>query len=1815
MRCRWCGWWMVALLVLVGCGGSDPVAKGPSAAAPIAKSSTVVAKSPQAIPASPANSEPSPAELPASEPPASEPSVDPSVEAAAEPSASESADSKALPVPQAYRGVDQPDETPVPPEVQEQIRQSEAEFLDAKLKLAVTYPQASVRASAVGELGRAWNNGDGEADKDAPKKLATLRAALRDPSDVVRSKAAAVLESYEAEAVVAMPELLLLLQNPEEDSDVVDNAFDTLKVIGPGAKMAIPSLRKIIKANEGHVWRAVRVAGAIGPEAKVLIPELLFVLRETFHADDAAEALGKLGCEAELLAELRAAKPTDSRYRSATRGLGHLPEITPAAIDALVNATTKITDVWTLQEIATSLGKAPGSERLVKELGLLAKSDKPMLAAAALTALGEMNPKFDSAIPILTAAASSDETVISDAATRALGKYKSSPETRLALLLDRMLKSGGVTHYNVTEALQAGLKELAPVALAMALDGELEPERRVMAIMAIYEMLRYDQNDDFSNDFNPSAATRLRSLLGQDEVPEVVQAAAAMISNHLAQDLDDQTKKYCRSGLAQETIPALRAFCAERAYSYELDDAIALLIAALDDPHPAVVRAASDSLGNFEEKATDAVPRLVKLLTSKEAADVRKTVETLQSIGTQPEVSVPALKLLVTHESYAVRKAAFEAVSTLLKESDLAVDDWLETMKQHYAKSKTNDEREESLIGINALGKKAAPLVPLLIKCLDSESSYIRSLALDAAGEIGPEAKAAIPAILKQLDSEESAYGAIQAIGEIGAGGEEFAKRSGPFLDNLDTRWTTLLTLTKLGPSAKEVAPKVVECLTAQDDSARQQALEALQAMGDDVVKAALEPIRKLAQSDSDSSVQRLAVDLVVKVVPDDPLAFELHAAKLGDMDDNERQKFFAELGDEGAKDFLRKAIASGNVRTRRDAYTAIPSAPFTSAEMVALYTTGLDDADDDVRESVVWQLQRVGTLPAATLEKVFPQLESDQFDSVLQLLNSQGRAGRLAMVSALLDPELSDLAKRRIISGARDASLFPHAAIAMLHEALPKAEANNRDWIVLSIACFDHKLADVEGVRALLTSDAEEKRLVAHEALFRHYAGETLPDDLARSGLEILKKLPENEFYSFSSAMGQCKVSENLIADILALLDDAEKKSIAQSLIRMSKLKSPEISAALLAMWKAGNANDEYWLRDALQQQDATGRDALLAIALSDDEADDLRVRALDALCRWPMPSTTSYEQLLPLLQSKSSGIRSTAAVTAAAWGAPWDKVEPQFIEYLSTPPANYVSDATFPLLKLNHASLRAAAPQLLKAYPRFADGKESIFLSMMTEIDSSSTEFVELVLTELFNPESQYYAAQAINRIGTPARSGLLTKLETIEESQIDQALYAVQAVRWPKDERPSVIAWLKKQVESKEANVRFRALETIVMLDRKDPDIVALLVSQIAALESDEENRHLIDSAFYPLQRMGAAAAPAVATIVKQLDVPGNEYSELVLLRSIGPAALPALPKLLTMIDHPEHANIVIDTLGQIGPAAASARPAIEAKLQEPRLIRSALRALGKINTDPKLTEAAVLPLLRNPNLRYAVVEGIGSMRGAGQHFVPILIKGLSSSDVDLKLASAHSLAELGKHATSAVDPLLAALATDDPELKRAIISALGSIASDSEKVMPVLVAQLKGADKTSRWQICNAICGHKQVAAGAIDALVQLCEQDESFVSSLGRFIDDQKSAAAPLVPYLTKQFAALCSQPPYQASYELRLLSQLGADAKAATPTLVELYATSTPSVREQIARALWKIDPQLAKASNIPELPADPAEEFEDESILDETDTEEEFRE
>jgi len=262
--------------------------------------------------------------------------------------------------------------------------------------------------------------------------------------------------------------------------------------------------------------------------------------------------------------------------------------------------------------------------------------------------------------------------------------------------------------------------------------------------------------------------------------------------------------------------------------------------------------------------------------------------------------------------------------------------------------------------------------------------------------------------------------------------------------------------------------------------------------------------------------------------------------------------------------------------------------------------------------------------------------------------------------------------------------------------------------------------------------------------------------------------------------------------------------------------------------------------------------------------------------------------------------------------------------------------------------------------------------------------------------------------------------------------------------KDCRRETTEKLIARLKDKDGFVRAAAARALASLPPA-PEITAPIWEK-AMKDADETTiRHALDA-------LAALGPQAVPRLIEGLKYEKFRPEIIYTLGRIGPDAAPATDELAKLVEDKNSrvAHEAIIALGHIGPSAKAAVPALVKSLDQPMdkdMNFTAIEyALSKIGPDAAEAESMLMNKLQNKddNVRlmagWALSQIHGASADAAAKAVPVLIAGLSLSDVADRVLAAKALGSFGPLAKDATDALKKAAADADKNVADEATTAL-------------------------------------------------------------------------------------------------------------------------------------------------------------------------------
>jgi HEAT repeat protein len=328
--------------------------------------------------------------------------------------------------------------------------------------------------------------------------------------------------------------------------------------------------------------------------------------------------------------------------------------------------------------------------------------------------------------------------------------------------------------------------------------------------------------------------------------------------------------------------------------------AVPTLVELVSDKDPAIVIAATYSLGQLGTAATSATDVLKKGTAAKD--DFLRLVSAWALAAVNPKdkdiqkTVVPLLVSgLVDSDERGVRHAAAQAIVQLQLSSETMLPAVLAACEKSSPEVLVESVQALASVGRDAvpglskllkhekirpvvahvlgkLGNKASGAVPVMIEILPGSNDEAQNEILMALGNMGEGASPAVPAIAAALEDEEEdvRYAAIYALGQIGPPARDARRAIVKAMASEDPVFQTLcaVALVKIDPqgsdNAKEVLPFLEKSLEHTQPMVRIEGAYALGVLKR-LAKPALPALKKMAE-DKDPSISGAAKDAIKEI-------------------------------------------------------------------------------------------------------------------------------------------------------------------------------------------------------------------------------------------------------------------------------------------------------------------------------------------------------------------------------------------------------------------------------------------------------------------------------------------------------------------------------------------------------------------------------------------------------------------------------------------------------------------------------------------------------------------------------------------------------------------------------------------------------------------------------------------------------------------------------------------------------------------------------------------------------------------------------------
>lgn len=479
---------------------------------------------------------------------------------------------------------------------------------------------------------------------------------------------------------------------------------------------------------------------------------------------------------------------------------------------------------------------------------------------------------------------------------------------------------------------------------------------------------------------------------------------------------------------------------------------------------------------------------------------------------------------------------------------------------------------------------------------------------------------------------------------------------------------------------------------------------------------------------------------------------------------------------------------------------------------------------------------------------------------------------------------------------------------------------------------------------------------------------------------------------------------------------------------------------------------------------------------------------------------------------------------------------------------------------------------------------------------------------------PDTRYRAAQALSRIGPKAKDAIPALRKVMEN---DANEFASQA-----------------------------AASALVAIDTKEIEAVVAFVLKPRASSDPSAARHPV----YILSGIGVGAVPYLIPRLADED-PKTRAAVEMALRSMGDAPLPDLLKAGSSESAVQRAGVVrcLGAVNTMDPRRVAAlREALKDTDREVRLCAAEgvfsvesegavavfIEVIGAGNAEQRLRSASTLERLRDggktavpalirsledknpavslqsalalaavdpkqavpavPILAAAVKEAsplsirsavaLGGIGAPAQSAVVVLREALKSPTMELRASSARALVAIDPEMMNEAVATLAALLREDRPIRQLGLKGLAEIAAPAKTVVPTLEKALVTKNGNLDLNVAETLV---RIDPTRVTRVVELLGKDFEVEGATAQTLASiGKAAPKEMVPALVALLKESKQDYRYQRDAAIAL-GEMGADARAAVPDLIEMAKDAKAPLKRQAIFALKKIDPDAATKAGI----------------------------
>jgi HEAT repeat protein len=830
--------------------------------------------------------------------------------------------------------------------------------------------------------------------------------------------------------------------------------------------------------------------------------------------------------------------------------------------------------------------------------------------------------------------------------------------------------------------------------------------------------------------------------------------------------------------------------------------------------------------------------------------------------------------------------------------------------------AKDKEERKQAITALGKVKRAAAPAVPRLIEVLSwDDEADVRVAAIAALDLLGSSDKNVVPALMSALkdDNENVRSAAVDALADFK--GPE-ARRAVPELlrllmdESLDVRVNAMHALGTIKPVEPHVIAVLVEKLADADASVGSYAAESLKIVGRPAESAVLKALERGRATTRIRACDLLSLDGQAtwgpKVLP-------ALARALKDPEDAVRKSAAYALLNRDDKvkpvlPLLVPVLKDSNKEVR--AVIAVILAKYSSdpgeALSVAVELLAESESNEVIFALAMMSLGQADPVHVPFLRKSLGHSKENVRLTVIHVLGHAGTAGIPVIIEAFKNPDVKvRQAAVGIPLGLPDVRLEGGLAERMVVPAYVAAlRDSDKDVRVCAVAGLGRAAANAAAAVPALIQAMDDQELAVRK-------GTILA--LGRIGAAAKPALPRliKELENAPADRPTAKQIADLIADVDSDSFSTRSKS-TQELERLGRLavlplrqalaKNPSLEgrrrlSALLTKLDTQEAELGVAAVGALEGLGPQARgaiSALVAAVRDKTRLHDIRTGAVAALGAIDAQDPTVFSILTAALRDEDKGVRCAAAE----------------------------------VFSRSRDAARNAKAELIRAM-KDENIRVGVFaVSALARLGSDGADAVP-ALTDLIRSKGEMarHAVEALRRVGPTAKQAIPTLIELLEgagRKRCSDAGAAAETLgQFGSDSRPAVPALIKLLPSSDDGTAAIAR----TALAKIDPEWMKI-ATPILLNEAKANYRWERNAVIHELAKLGPNAKEAIPHLVPLLkDVDDDvRLAAVKTLAAIGPAAAATAPNLRPLLD--DDSDIVCEAaaaaLKQIDPKSRANSP---------------------------------------------------------------------------------------------------------------------------------------------------------------------------------------------------------------------------------------------------------------------------------------------------